>query len=278
MRDLKQQIEDKIVIKGPYSEKDLKAYSQKSLIKSLTCLDQKLVTAQVAKGFSSLQAVHELWIWSSVTRTAMREIIRIPELQVLDLLEIIHPGRLMYFSEAIDLKEFRCNHYMSEADLIEISKIPNLVELGAQGAEISQKSLEALLAMNKLKSLDLEGSEFDDKLAFIMAQSTQINRLEIGASKITSNGFELISNMSQLESLDIWATELRDIDMKCLTKLENLKYLSIGGIAGQQHITYDGIIEILKDMPKLKRLWLDGVELSDQQAGELHEKYEYFRN
>ncbi len=271
-------IKPSVSIKGPYTEKDLKTLSKYSQIDSLNCTEQELVTAGVARGFARLKAVKKLWIWSSVTRTAMRDIIRIPKLEVLDILEIKYPGQLMYFEEAVNLKEFRCNNYMSERDLYEISNLSNLIELGAQGVEISPKSLEAVLSMPKLSRLDLEGSEFNDDLAAIMAQSKQILNLEIGSSNLTGKGLKSIAKMTQLKSLDIWANPINESDLIHLIRLENLEYLSLGGYEGQTKLTYQGINLILNEMHHLKRLRLDGVDLTDGETSELNDRYEYYRN
>ncbi len=267
-----------ISIKGPYTAKDLKALSHYNHIDSLACTEQELVTANIAKGFASLQAVKKLWIWSSVTRTAMREIITIPKLGTLDVLEIKGPGSLMNFEVATDLKVFRCNLYMSEQDLMEISKIPNLVELGAQSAEITIDSLKALLAMPHLQSLDLEGSAFDDEMAAIIAQSKQLDTLEIGSTQITIKGLQYISTMKQLKSLDIWAVKINESELQCLTQLRKLEYLSLGGYEDQCNLTYQGIEPILNQLPQLKRLWLEGIYLTEDEKNHLNNKYEYFRN
>lgn len=138
----------------------------------------------------------------------MRHVVSIQNLEVLDILEIRYPGKLNGFSKLVDLKVFRCNHYMSEEDLIEVSKLPALRELGAQNASISRRSLEALLCMPYLKNIDLECSDFDDELAGVIGQSRKIEYLDVGASKLTSKGLKHISHMSQLKSLDIWAINI----------------------------------------------------------------------
>jgi Leucine-rich repeat (LRR) protein len=273
MADNKQN-NNQVSIKGPFSEKDLRPLKKYSRIENLALTKQSVVTAKIASGLSCLQSVRKLWLWSSVTRTAMRHIISLPDLEVLDILEIRHPGKLTKFSEAISLKEFRCNHFMTEADLLEISMLPKLQELGAQNSAISRRTLEAFLQMPKLEHIDLEATDFDDEMATIVSKSNIIKHLEIGASKLTSNGFKKISEMSQLQSLDIWATNIQESDLKLLSKLPKLEYLSIGGYIDQTRLTSKGVLPCLKDIPSLKRLWLDGVVLTENEKKELEETYE----
>lgn len=267
-----------VSIEGPFTEKDFRPLKKYCKIEKLSLTKQPVVTAKIASGLSSLQSVRQLWLWSSITRTAMRHVISLPNLEVLDILEIRHPGSLSKFSEAISLKEFRCNHCMTEADLLEISTLPMLQELGAQNSSISQPALEALLQMPKLEYIDLEATDFNDEMAAIISKSNMIKHLEIGASKLTSEGLKKISGMSQLQTLDIWSTNIHESDLKLLSKLPNLEYLSLGGHIDQSRFTAKGVLPYLKDMPSLKRLWLDGIVLTENEKKELEETYEYFRN
>lgn len=273
-----QQKDGLVSIKGPFSEKDLRTLEKYCKIEKLSLTDQPVVTAKIASGLSSLQSVCQLFIWSSITRTAMRHVISLPDLEILDILEIRHPGRLSKFSEAISLKKFRCNHYMTESDLLEISTLPMLQELGAQNSSISQRSLEALLQMPRLEHIDFEATGFNDEMATIISKSNRIKHLEIGATKLTSEGLKKISGMSQLQALDIWSTNIHESDLKLLSKLPNLEYLSLGGCIDQPRFKAKGILPYLKDMPSLKRLWLDGIVLTENEKKELEETYEYFRN
>ncbi len=268
---------NQISIEGPFSEKDLKPLKKYSQIEKLALTKQSVVTAKIANGLSCLQSVRQLWLWSSVTRTAMRHVISLPDLEILDILEIRHPGKLERFSEAISLKEFRCN-FMAATDLLEISTLPKLQELGAQNSSINRRTIEALLQMPKLESIDLEASDFNDEIATIVSESNMIKHLHVGASKLTSNGLEKISKMSQLQSLDIWATNIHESDLKLLSKLSNLEYLSLGGCVDQTRFTSKGVLLYLKDLPTLKRLWLDGIVLTENEKKELEETYEYFKN
>jgi Leucine-rich repeat (LRR) protein len=265
-------------IEGPFESKDIKRLKSHDHIEKLSLTKQSLITAKIANGLNSLSSVTWLWLWCSVTRTAMRNVVAIPDLEVVDILEIRHPGKLTNFQQASNLKTFRCNHYMTEADLLEISNLPTLQELGAQNSAITPKSLEALLCIPTLEHIDLEATEFNDSMAATVAESKTIKHLEVGATQLTSEGLGSIAKMEQLQSLDIWAVNIAEKDLEFLFNLPNLEYLSIGGVDDQASLTAKGVLPRLKEITSLKKVWLDGIILSQSEASELKERYEYFRN
>jgi hypothetical protein len=204
---------DLVTLLGPITAKglqDLKCYSHidKLSIKS-SVKNQELITDKIAIGFKSLKSVKWLWLCCQTTKTAMNHAISIPNLETMDVLDVCKPGRLKGFSQAKSLKVLRCG-WMSKKDLVEVSKIPKLEELGAQNCKINKKALYELLEMKHLTKLDLEGSNFNDELAKIISSSKRIEQLEIGSSKLTSVGLQSICMMKQLKSLDIWNIDASD--------------------------------------------------------------------
>jgi hypothetical protein len=264
---------------GTFSAKTrkLQSLNRYGRLDKLSLTKQPLLTAKLACHFSALQSVLWLWLWCPVTRTAMQHIMTIRDLERLDILDIRHSGRLKNFSEAKTLKIFRCN-YLSETDILEIAKLPVLQELGAQNSAITQRALEALLQIPTLENLDLEATKFDDDMAAIVAESKTIQHLSIGASRLTSQGLKKISTMTQLRSLDIWAIDIVEADLDLLSKLSKLEYLSIGGYDDQTVLTAKGILPRLNEIPSLKRIWLDGIVLTEHEKLALNAQYEYVRN
>jgi Leucine-rich repeat (LRR) protein len=270
-------------IEGPFESKDIRALGSYQHIDKLSLTHKKNhfmknpVTVKISEGFRALKSVSLLSLWLSVNRTAMRNIITIPNLESLYILDLCHPGKLVNFKKAAKLKEFLCS-FMSENDLLEISNLPVLEDLSAQNAKITPKTLEALLCVPTLKHLDLEASEFDDCMANILAKSSSITHLDVGATKLTSKGLKIISTMQQLQSLDIWALNIKEKDLELLFSLPYLEYFSIGGVDEQTTLTSKGVIPRLKEMRSLKRVWLDGISLSPGEKAELEKKIEYVRN
>ena len=278
---MKSSIENKdgwLSIEASILESDLLFLSQQKHIDKLSITKQLLITELTAKRLSSIQSINHLWLWCDTTRATMKHIIALQGLNTLDLLCLKKPGQLQNFANAIDLKVFRCNHYMSEADLIEITNLPNLEELGAQNSELTKRALNALLRMPTLKKLDLEATKFDDKWAKRLAASKTITHLDIGAGRLTNKGLKDICKISQLQSLDIWWTNIVEKDLDLLASLTNLEYLSIGGYDGQKVFTAKGVIPRLAAIPKLKKIWLDGITLTAEDEELLKDRYEYVRH
>ncbi len=235
--------------------------------------------AKYARGLKVYSEIQKLWLWSKVFRTAMPHIIGLPELETLDILFLRKPGsRLCSFSDAEKLKIFRCNTGLIESDLIAISSAPALEVFGAQSAMVTERALDALMKAPYLHSVDLEATGFGDNLAAKIAESTQITTLDLGSNPISAAGFKSICSMPQLKHLDIWHTNTKAHDLVQLENLEKLEYLSVGGYYGCDELKAEDILPIISKMPSIRRLWLDGVTLTEAQKIELTDKYEYFRN
>ena len=272
------QIQLRVFSRGPFGVRELRNLCSQGRFEFLSLTKQPLIMAKVAKELTALSSVRSLWLWCPTTRTALRHVISIPGLEILDILEIRYPGALENFSEATQLKEFRCNGSMSEDDLLEVSRLPNLEELAAQNASLSTKALDAILGMSRIRNLDLEATALNDNMAAVLATSSTIETLEIGATRVTAKGLRSICTMSQLRSLDIWALDIQEKDLEILGSLPNLERLSLGGYDGQTTLTSKGVLPRLAQLPSLKRIWLDGIALSSSERAALEERYEYVLN
>lgn len=266
-----------IRLAGPFGPRELRRLRSQGQIECLSLTKQPLITAELAKELAALVSVRWLHLWCATTRTAMRYVIPIPGLEELDVLRIRYPGTLENFVGATDLKRFQCG-FMTELDLLEISRLPNLEELCAQNAALSTGALDAILGLPKLRKLDLEEANLDDKMATALASSSTIEALEVGATRVTAEGLQSICTMSQLRSLDIWALDIQNEDLDLLSELPNLEYLSIGGPDYQNTLTSKGVLPRLAALPSLKRVWLDGITLSSDERVALEKRYEYVRN
>jgi len=242
-------------------------------ISKLSLTKIPLVTVKLASRLSGLRVDH-LWLWCDVTRRAMRQIIQIPGLRVLDVLCIKGPGALANFRKATSLESFRGFHYMTEADLLEVTQCDRLNQLGAQGAELSSNSLAAILALPNLTSLDLEATRFNDSMAKQLSRSTTIESLDIGGTCVTGVGLEHLSQMSQLRSIDLWATEVTEADLQCLLDMPKLEYVSLGNHEDLPQLDAEKVCGLILESPSLKRVWLDGIRLSEAQRETLEAKLE----
>jgi hypothetical protein len=207
----------------------------------------------------------------------MRHVLSIPGLRVLDVLNIVKPGRLEGFSGALSLEVLRANLSLSAEDMLEICTCRTLCELGAQGAQLSPAVIAAILGLPTLAALDLEGSDFDDAMAEQISVSTSITSLDIGATRISPVGLAHLCTMKQLRSLDLWATQIQEGDLALLSELPMLEYISVGGFEHLPSLNAESVLPILSALPSLKRVWLDGIDLTLSQREQLAARYENVR-
>ncbi len=103
-------------IEGTPTAESLRALGDKGAIDRLSIRSPSLLTAKLAEHLKHLRSVDLLWLSSEVTRTAMRHVLRIPQLRVLYVLGIKPPGRLVGFAEAQHLTTVRADCHLSESD------------------------------------------------------------------------------------------------------------------------------------------------------------------
>lgn len=264
-------------IEGAIARDAVLALREVGHLDKLSITKGPLVTVRSAKLLRHLQSVAWLWLWCDVTRAAMCHVIQMPGLETLDVLSVRPPGALSGFEHATSLRALRANHYLREADLLAVSRCNALRELGAQGAVLTVRAMEALLALPQLEALDLEGTPFDDEMAKLTAQSATIRSLDLGATRLTHRGLSHLVEMTQLRSLDLWATPLGDDDLELLRQLPALEYVSVGGYVGSPSLDASRLVSLLLALPSLKRVWLDGVAIEASQVAGLKERLEAVR-
>lgn len=264
-------------LQGPIGAADLRALAPLGHIDKLSITELPLLTIALSRGFASLKSVSHLWLWCKVTRGSMRHILSIPNLQVLDILGMRHPGKFEGFSAAKSLEVLRCHTGMSSNDLIEIATSRSIKDLGAQSATLTTAAMSALIAMPSLQSLDIEGSNFDDAFAKQISVSRSLLSLDVGATRLTRKGLKHLCRMKQLKSLDLWASDIEEADIELLSDLPNLEYLSIGQVDGETHFNADTLLPKLKAIKSLSRVWLDGVPVSAQTRRKYEKHFETVR-
>lgn len=212
-----------------------------------------------------------------VSRAAMHDVLAIAGLRELDVLCIRPGGRLGGFAEAKDLRIFRELMGLSEADLLEVARCPGLIELGIQSSQLTPRSFDALMGMSTLQTLDIEATPFDDAMAAQLARLPALTRLHAGRTAISRAGLEAICELKQLRELDLWATSLSVDDLYLLRGLPALEYLSIGSSQGYEPMLVESLLPLLDQLPRLRRLWLDGVTVPDSLKAPLALRFSDFR-
>lgn len=263
-------------LEGDLSPEIIRQFSEVALLEKLSITKIPLITVKLAQRLSCLR-VRQLRLWCNITRRAMRQVIRMPGLHTLDVLCVSGPSYLANFRDAQDLEIFRASHGMTDSDLLEVTQCARLRELAAQNAELSHASMSAILSLPGLTSLDLEATRFDDNMAKRTSRSKTIKSLEIGETRITRIGFEYLVQMEQLHSLDLWATDLKERDLRLLVNLPNLEYVSLGNHDEIPPLNSKDITQLLLDCPRLKRVWLEGINLEPAQKEALEAKLDSLR-
>lgn len=259
-------------IHGPVDQPKLQGLIDLGHIDKLSITEAPPLTVTTARLLLQLQSVAQLWLWCDVSRIALRHVIQVTGLEVLDVLAVKAPGSLSGFEYAANLRTFRANHYLTEEDLLAIAKCAPLQELGIQGAKLTRTALRALLELPHLESLDLEGTPFTDTMARLVAKSSTIHTLHLGATNLTRTGLAHLLSMHQLRSLDLWATRLSETDLELLQELPHLEYLSVGGYTGSTSLDPERMVSLMLRLPSLKRVWLDGVDVSPEQVARLEQR------
>jgi hypothetical protein len=266
-----------ISLKGDVHEDDISALAGLGPIEKLAIVEMPLVAVRHTQLLAKLGAVKQFWLWCNTTRAALRHVFSLPGLAELDVLGARGVGKLKGFSAARSLRAFRAYHWLSTGDLFAIANSETLEELGAQSARLTMASLDALLSMRRLRSLDLEGTRFDDKMARRLARSKTIESVDLGATKLTDRGMAHIATMEQLKSLDAWATPITESSLPMLAQMPNLEYLSLGAFDGTPSLDAEKVVAALLAMPKLQRVWLDGIPVNAAQKTLLEAKLKHVR-
>jgi hypothetical protein len=219
--------------------------------------------------------VDYFWLWCDTSRIAMRYILKIKNLNHLDVLAIVGYGRLPSFAQAKSLEKFKCAFGLTANDLLQILECRTLRQLSIQNSQLTATVIDALLLkLPKIESLDLESTPFNDDMAKRISTSKSITVLEIGCTKITREGLSHIVKMTQLQGLDLWATRINESDLALLSHLPNLEYLSIGDCEDCCDFNAETIIKHLSNIPSLQRIWLDGIKLTAEQKASLESRYQ----
>lgn len=262
-----------ISIEGLLDNKNTSTFAECTHFDEIYIRDQGLITVEIAKQLLPIRSVFKLTVWCGITRAAMRHITSRPNLNELIVFELRSFGKMSGFEDASSLTYFSCVCGLNEADILELSRCRSLKKLGAQQANITEFALEALLELPLLTEIDFEDSNFNDDHASIISQSKTITKLDIGQCQFSKVGLKKICSMKQLKSLDIWSNNIEESDLDLLSGLPNLEYLSIGGSEGQTTFTAKNTIPKLEKIPSLKALWLDGLNVTNDEWKYLNTRY-----
>jgi len=266
-----------IVINGPITHVNQLVKGVSRECEVLAIYDQEFFSGKLAASLWKFEKLKEVRLRCNVGRGAITHFLRMPNLEKLEVQEIRSPGRsLRGFAETRQLKEFRCSYSscLTRSELHAITQSNSIEVLGIRNATIDQTTIEKIISMPALTTLNLGDTNLDDGLALILSKSSNITDLFIACTNVASDGFRAICKMKQLTHLDVWSIRITDNDLQALESLKNLEYLSIGEYDEGETFCGENVIRNISKLPSVRRLWLDGIKFNELQKQELREKYD----
>lgn len=260
-------------LSGRLTPSKMRAITPRSEIKSLTVSGYTFFHQKLADELTQWPDIKEVILWGTVSKAALRRLLSLTEIHEIYVMELHKHGNLHDIDQSSSLQVFR-GGWLSARDLRALAQLQNLKTLSAQNSFVNQQTIEMFVNSSSLTNLDLEASNLDDDMAKELAKSSRIVQLDVGATRLGPSGLQEICKMTQLRELDIWALDLDEHDLDCLERLPNLEYLSVGGYDGQERLTSKIVLPQLAKLPSLRRIWLDGIQVTENEAAELSARYE----
>ena len=265
-----------VSITSPTSFRQIRSLNPNTPIDALRVSSLGLFDVKRAREVSRWPAIKRMDIWCTTTKAGLRQLLFTPGLEEINLTGIKGHGSLDGMPRPTSVHTLRCS-FLSSDDLLRIADLPDLQTLSAQYSRLSRAVIARLVGMQSLCNLDLEASNLNDDMASILSSSTRIVSLDIGKTRVGPKGLQRICQMSALRELDIWALDIQDSDLDMLAGLARLEYLSVGGYEGQAVLTAQGVLPRIARLPSLRKLWLDGIPLTEDEIAGLERRYESVR-
>lgn len=260
-------------LSGRLTPRKMRAMTPSSEIKTLSVSSDTFFHQKLADELAHWPDLKEVMLWGTVSKAALRRLLSLAEVHEIYVMELHKHGNLDNIDQASSLQVFR-GGWLSARDLRALAQLQNLKTLSAQNSHLNQQTIEMFVSSSSLTNLDLEASNLDDDMAKELARSSKIVQLDVGSTRLGPSGLQEICKMKQLRELDVWALDLEENDLECLEGLPNLEYLSVGGYDGQERLTSKNVLPQLAKLPSLRRIWLDGIQVTENEAAELRARYE----
>jgi len=243
---------------SPVTADDVALFGRLTDLKKLSLINFRALNDEMAGQLKGLTGLNALALTNSVITDATVDMIvkSFPQLVELDL---------------------SSNTNMSSGVMKIISEQPKLQRLSLVQNKINDIGAQRLAKFADLKSLDLRGNmEAGDMALEVIGGLSKLNGLKHRSTAVTDTGLEALSANPSLDSLLIQDFAITDQSGPHLAKLPKLTQLEVfrcqgfgsqGVLAlkgtGLTRLTlrdlpnvYDQALEVLDDLPRLKRLYL----------------------
>lgn len=177
---------------------------------------------------------------------------------------------------------------ITDAEIAEIAKTPNLESLSFHSPQMADAGVEHLSCMRQLRHLGLVGSSITDLSLARLANNKELKGLYLGSTRTTDAGLAHLDDLRNMESLALETTLISDEGLAHLGAMNGLRRLRVPrtrvGDAGLAHLANhtamehlsisetqvtDAGLKAIAGMTKLKELDIGQTSISDQGLGHL---------
>ena len=199
------------------------------------------------------------------------------------------------------LKTLSCGLGLDDAGLKALAGLPALEQLSTNGMTASDEGVRALAACKALRSIAFfhPGKSFSGTGLAALAAIQSLERLTVaGSSEFADEGMAAVAQITHLKEFRTWHSGATTEGVKKLQALKELKSLTIGQrLANKPPVTLSddtvaalaempsvemlsmqearlslSALSRLKQLPNLKRLTLDGIDIPEPQIAELRQQ------
>lgn len=255
----------------------------RALVSTSYADDSALVAALKAKGAEVTEAQGE------VTGLSFKSKVSFTEAEAQQIRQLAH------------LKTFSCGGGFDDAALSVLSGAPELENFSSNGLDASDEGIRILGTCKKLKSAAFfhPGRKFTGTGLAALADLPSFERLTVaGSTEINDEGMAAIAKLKHLKEFRVWHSGVSAEGIKKLQALPELKSLTVGqrlaykppvtvsddtvsAVAGcgsleslslqEARLTLPALSQ-LKKLTHLRKLSLDGIELSDSDLAALKQQ------
>lgn len=159
------------------------------------------------------------------------------------------------YSEALQWRS--ANDAVDKMILSDLKHDPMRVRAAYARLEMSERGMESISRMSKLRELILSESTVEDKhLKYL--EKLPLTYLNLFGTKISDQGMSSISKIRTLEVLSLGATEVTDVGIKKLVDLKKLRIVDLSATA----VTDSGI-DALSALSELNKLTLADTHITE---------------
>lgn len=187
----------------------------------------------------------------SINGTGIRDFSGLGALQQLKSLGLNTPyfsdRDINYLSNIRGLSELRlikCN--VSDGGISDLQSFANLNTFKLHVDSTTQACLNSVAKMSNLQNLELRGKQYDDKCLQVLPQCANLKNLTLSATSLTDNGLAFVTNCPSLEHLAInYPKRISDKGVKHLLNLPELKMLVLDGV----QVSKEGVARLRRSLP-----------------------------